>query len=673
MSCRCMGILVLLALLAVCTGCETPGRETGEREAIATTKGTFRGRWWNYYDRGLAFADAKRWKEAEADLREALNQRGEDLRWARTYGVRFIDYFPHRELGVVLFQQERYEEALRELETSLKGERSAKAEHYLDSTRRALILKGNQDTRPPDISVQSPAEDSLTNAMTCVVSGVATDDSYVKSVRIGSVPVRLDVAARQVPFRMEVPLKPGDNLIRVEAVDLTDKPTVMERRVRVSRQGPVLSIDEPVEGARRRPGDVKVKGCVYGDSGLQEIKINGRELPGAHGREVRLDHTLPTSENLDRVVIEAKDQAGNVTRAEISLTARAALPPGRILTASLNPVHLVSAEEPKTESVPGPLSIDLLGLGDEQTVFMDQVYLEGKVRDERGISALDINGQSVLRKPGKNIYFSHLSKLNEGENPFEIQARSSDGTRTQRRIVVHRKTPKVKEIGSRLRVAVFPLDRKGEARAAREPVEDSLLMRLMERRRFEMVERQRIDDVMKELKLNKSDAIDQDAAVRVGKLLGANGVLIGTVMGREGSLEIYTRLVDTETSLILGAADVYGEDIESGQVLRELCQGLSIKLCDELPMVEGLVVQVKGKRIVTDLGKESRLKKGMRVIVFDEKEPIRHPVTGAILGADAEQLGHAMIMAVMDQMSEAEILEEGVADKLKPMQKVITQ
>ena len=59
--------------------------------------------------------------------------------------------------------------------------------------------------------------------------------------------------------------------------------------------------------------------------------------------------------------------------------------------------------------------------------------------------------------------------------------------------------------------------------------------------------------------------------------------------------------MDTETSLILTAVDVYGEDL-SPEMVRLLCRGLVVKLLDELPLVEGLVVTVKGNQGIIDLG-----------------------------------------------------------------------
>jgi hypothetical protein len=139
-----LGLLVVVALGCVKAEVTESCIKEGRRYGI--TKGLFQGRWYHYYERGLSFAEGHCWGKAERDLREALKQRDDgDRRRARTYGMHFIDYFPHRELGIVLFNQNRYADAIRELEASLNTAVTAKAEFYLDQGRKALILSQTSD------------------------------------------------------------------------------------------------------------------------------------------------------------------------------------------------------------------------------------------------------------------------------------------------------------------------------------------------------------------------------------------------------------------------------------------------------------------------------------------------------------------------------------------------
>lgn len=667
------GGLLGCAILLTCLSCAGPEarRYVRDGKVYGVTKGPFRERWWNYYDRGLSFSDGRFWKEAEADLRKALEQRDRDQRRARTYGMHFTDYFPHRELGVVLFHKVDYEGAIQELETSLKSVKSAKAEYYLDLARKAVIETQDADTAPPEISIDAPAPGALTNGFSVLVHGTVKDDTYVKEVLVNGVPVRIDLAQPEVPFRVSVPLTPGENQIMVLATDLSGKISLAQREVRVDTLGPILSIDQPEEGAPRPRDGVRLKGYASDDSGIKRIQVNDEEILEAPVREAVLDRSvyLPPGEN--RLRVEVWDMAGNRTLAEIHFSEGASSTKG-ILVVSLNAPRLaLFGKKGKQKDIIPPM-IELRGWTGKQTVFSDQAYLEGSARDKGGIQHLTINDLPILRKPGRNVYFSHLAGLNEGDNLILIEAVDTAGNRAEKRINIQRKRQKVREIGSRLNVALLPFQRKGESRMIGEAAEEILLGLLVERCRFNMVGRERLEEVLREQRLSRTDLADQAAALRVGKLLAAQGVLTGSILERGGSVEIFARMVDTETTLILTAIDVFGKDVDP-QTLRQLCRGLVLKLCDELPLVEGLVIQVKDERMTLDLGKASKIKRGMRLIVFKEGEPIRHPVTGKTLVSDVEELGHGRIQAVQEQSSFAEILEEQALTRIKPMHKVITQ
>jgi hypothetical protein len=667
-------VLIWVATLLVAgSGCESgPSRkpESVDGKVYGVTSGAFRGRWWNYYERGISYGDGHLWVQEEADLRDALQQRSQDQRRARTYGMHFLDYFPHRELGVALYHQGKYEEAIQEFEASLKDEKSAKAEFYLDCSRKALIRQQKADLRPPEIEIWSPLPDLLTNAFSVGVSGVIRDDSYVKDIKVNGRPIRLDLAAPTVPFDLEVPLEPGENVIRIETLDLSDKQTVAERRIRADWEGPVLSLEDPLGGNALGGTGTKLRGYVSDDTGLKEITVDGRQLLHAPTREFRLDYTLPSAPGREKVVIQATDLAGNRTTAEIRLAGGQSLSQ-RVLLASLEPSHLaLLGSAPAQDALPP--SIELKNYTEAQETFQDHVYLEGVVRDEGGVGFLAVNGQSILRKSGKSIYFSHLAKLDEGENCFLIEARDLAGNRMDRKVCIHRKLNKAREIGSRLSVALLPFERKGGPGLALDTVEETLLAELISGHRFRMVERRRLEEILREHRVGGSDLADPGAAIRIGRIMAATCVLMGSVLEKEGSIEIYLRAVDTETSLILTAVDVYGEDL-SPEMVRTLCRGLMLKLLDELPLVEGLVVTVKGNQGIIDLGSEKKVKKGMRVIVFEEGEAIRHPLTGIVLGSDVTEMGRGLIQAVRSTMSDVELLGKEAPQRVKPMHKVITQ
>ena len=149
-----LGLIILFTLGCVKEDMTEGCIKKGTRYGI--TKGLFQGRWYHFYERGLSFSEGNCWRKAERDLREALKQRDDgDRKRARTYGMHFIDYFPHRDLGIVLFHRKQYADAIRELEVSLNATVTAKAEFYLDQSRKALILSRTPDKRPPNLKLNA--------------------------------------------------------------------------------------------------------------------------------------------------------------------------------------------------------------------------------------------------------------------------------------------------------------------------------------------------------------------------------------------------------------------------------------------------------------------------------------------------------------------------------------
>jgi hypothetical protein len=90
-------------------------------------------------------------------------------------------------------------------------------------------------------------------------------------------------------------------------------------------------------------------------------------------------------------------------------------------------------------------------------------------------------------------------------------------------------------------------------------------------------------------------------------------------------------------------------------------------------VTEGRVVEVKGERLFVNLGSNNRIKKGMRVIVYEEGVPIVDQLTGAELGSDSVELGQGVIRVVHDQMSDVKMIEELLKEPIQPMHKVITR
>ena len=679
------------------------GKEYGK------VSGAFRYRWWNYYERGLSYADGEFYKEAQSDLREAVRQRDKDQRMARTYGMHFIDYFPHRELGVVYYQLGNLGLAQEELDLSLRQNPSAKARFYRDRVRKALIEQKALKITPPRLTLDFKTQEVWTRRDPVVISGLAEDEQYVAAIKIGGVPLFLEGSKKRIPFSEPFVLAQGPHTIEVEARNLLGKATKRQVVIHVDRQGPLVTIDELRIDETAAGKKIGISGFLYDEAGVSGVLINDIEIPIRPGMEVPFSKrlTVDTSE----LELVARDRLGNQTSATIPLLGASkeistlrekdtdkiaplksairnpqSLPAivrlgqtqARRAGAIRNPMLLACANSDVCNGLIAamfgpsdtrPPILQLRGWTDTQTVYVKKIYLEGQVSDESTIESLSINQIPILRRKGQSIFFSYLTELQEGENSIIVEARDKTGNLARKKITVIRRVPKALQLAERLSISVIPFEQKGAVSEASVAFQDNLIAALVDRDRFRVLERDKLDLILQEQKLSRSDLIDRSTALRLGRLVAAQSIIPGSIIETRAGIEIVARMIDTETSEIMATADVYDE-AKDLPALRTLAEGMAIKFHREFPLLGGLVIQSKGEQIFTDLGK-GKIKLQRRLIVYRE-EPIEHPVTGKVLGADNKILGRARVTQVLPEMSRAELLNDK-GKTIKRLDKVITE
>lgn len=307
---------LMAVLIFGCQSVSDQAMVDDEGRPCGVVSGTFRGRWWNYHERGQSYAACRLWDEAEADYRKALEQRPDDTGRARTYGMNMVAYFPHRELGICLYHQADYTEAMEELETSLSQETSAKARYYLDQTRKAWIESKNLDHADPEIRLTSTVDPGPTRAFTMHIKGMAKDDTFVKRICINGRDLPIDLGAPGIHFETEVPLNPGLNTIRITVWDICGKSHALNLPVSCDRSGPLLAI-ESITPTGKSGQAVQVKGYALDPSGIRTLRMNGKALPIGGGTEINFSSPCPLNARGSDIVISAEDLAGNITTAVV--------------------------------------------------------------------------------------------------------------------------------------------------------------------------------------------------------------------------------------------------------------------------------------------------------------------------------------------------------------------
>ena len=117
-------------------------------EAITQNFNLRHGRYYNYFSRGAVYLAFGHYQEAIEDFNEAISKQERDSRNTPTYGMHFIDYFPHRESGVAYYflgesatidrKEQFYKHAIEDLEISNRYEETARTQSYLNLARRGL-------------------------------------------------------------------------------------------------------------------------------------------------------------------------------------------------------------------------------------------------------------------------------------------------------------------------------------------------------------------------------------------------------------------------------------------------------------------------------------------------------------------------------------------------------
>jgi curli biogenesis system outer membrane secretion channel CsgG len=619
-------LILILAVIVVIFSCAQKPSGTvyvKNGKQYGKVAGTFRHRWWNYYERGVSYADGEFYAEAVSDFKEAIRQRERDQRRARTYGMHLVDYFPHRELGIVHYFIGDLQSAQQELELSLMQFPSAKARFYRDRVRKNLIEKQKKAVPPPILNLDIRTERIWTKADPVVISGVAEDDNYINRLTINNTLLFMQGAQKIFRFEEKLALSQGRHTVEIEVENLIGKITKQTLTIQVDREGPTIVVDQIELKDTATGKEVLIGGSIFDEAGVSELTIYGRRLAITRGVEVSFAKKLALDK--DELEVIAKDTLKNQTTARISLSSFKTGGISRIMLACSD------CDEPATR-IAGifglndtrPPEILLKGWTGSQTVFQEKIYLEGQVRDQNKIVDLLLNDKQILRRRGNIIFFNRLVELAEGENILAIKAGDEKGNSAQKVITVVRRIPKVLQLNERLSMTVLPFEQKGELSEISNSFQDYLINDLVNRNRFNMVERTKLEAILEEQKLSRTKLFDEKTALKLGRLIASQVITAGSIVSSRTGVEIIARVIDTETSAILAAADVYDEVAEL-KTLRLLSEGLAVKFHREFPLLQGLVIQKKGDNIFTDLG-ENLIKVQRRLIIFRDI-PVNHPVS----------------------------------------------
>lgn len=218
--------------------------------------------------------------------------------------------------------------------------------------------------------------------------------------------------------------------------------------------------------------------------------------------------------------------------------------------------------------------------------------------------------------------------------------------------------------------------------------------------KFSVVERDKLNLVLKEQNLGSSGAVDPASAAKVGKILGVKYIIIGGVdkfkidntkggigaFGVGGNLlqadaTINLRVIDTTTAERIVSVSADGEVKKGGGFLKgsslsrdsewgiasEAIQKTAKAVVAKFVMpeymarisdaatpaggLEGKVIKVEGTKAWINLGSSAGLKVGDSFNIINVGEALIDPDSGAKLGADEKQTGSGSVVEVQDKFA----------------------
>jgi len=87
-------------------------------------------------------------------------------------------------------------------------------------------------------------------------------------------------------------------------------------------------------------------------------------------------------------------------------------------------------------------------------------------------------------------------------------------------------------------------------------INEYILNYFIETGKYKVIERSQLENVLREMRLSNSDLADSSNAIKIGKLLSAYGIVIGSIMKFGDDVVITARLVETQSGTIARVAKV---------------------------------------------------------------------------------------------------------------------
>jgi hypothetical protein len=573
-------LVLLIAGLLLLSGCLSI-----QRHSTADPHVLHHHNWWNYYERGRLYLRENNPAAAKKDFETALGRIPgarypyAEERWrVRTYGMHMLEgYFPHRELGICLFELGEHGEALELLEYSIQLEPSGRAKFYINQIRKQSALS----TALPRIGTDPLP--GWTSQRTIILRGDAVGPNPIENLTINGEPEFIELASGQLPFKHELTLQEGLNDIIITATDLAGRETSTNLTITADWTPPQIHL--------KRNGSILEITC-RDDSGFAQLQVNAQTIAPA-GTDYRFDWPIP-GKALDLKIV---DRAGNSFFWSLS---------------EKELQHL--AQSQKAE----PPKLTLADAGKTITLYNNEYVLDVRAEDDTALRMVSVNGNLLLSEPTPLFRSLRRIPLVPGTNQLVIAAEDLEDNRTEKQITVIYRQPEYLDRIYRLATTLSPLSGEIPDPAYGRRVNHLMghTLTLDPVRFYLLADEKESDRLKKEQELSGSYWADPRALLKTGKQLDADLVFITRVLRDAPGQTVYTQVLDTQSGKELFIEDVYLED-ES--LLPQKLEGLVMKIEQRFPVMQARVEKRDG-RLAINAGEKSGAHAGMRLLVVRSED-----------------------------------------------------
>lgn len=201
-----------------------------------------------------------------------------------------------------------------------------------------------------------------------------------------------------------------------------------------------------------------------------------------------------------------------------------------------------------------------------------------------GIAA--IIGAIFFFNNGNNDQVAEQQPTLKTEKTNEAKEVSENIEKTSEEVI--EKVNEVTKNANAKRIAIIYFDNSSDDKKLdqlKKGLADMLISDLSKVSMLDVVERARLEEILKEQELNNSAKFDNETATKIGKLLGAEHIMTGSFFELMGRLRIDSRLIDVETGRIIKSEGVDGPtgtffDLEKSLVTK-MVSGFEVELKPE--------------------------------------------------------------------------------------------